>query len=269
MNRPPLTCRASIARRLEEAGLENAQAEARFICDAAYDEDAAQDMAARRINREPLSQILGTQPFWTLDLTVTPDVLTPRADTETLVEQALKFIPNKDDEYTIVDLGTGSGAILLALLSERPKSTGIGVDSSQAALSVARDNATRNNLTGRANFMAGNWADGLPDDHFDLAVSNPPYITTEVLAGLEPEVRDHEPHLALDGGVDGLDVYRILIPELFRIVRPGGHALVEIGYDQAEPVTGLFVSAGLIDVTLTHDLAGHPRVIGGRKPLNP
>ena len=257
--------RAIIAKRLTDAGLDNAQVEARFICETASDHADAEIMATRRISREPLSQILGSQPFWTLDLKITSDVLTPRADTETLVEQALNAIPEKDGDYAIVDLGTGSGAILLALLSERPNATGLGIDSSRSALDIANANAARNNLASQARFDLGNWADGLGDESFDLAVSNPPYIATDVLAGLEPEVRDHEPHMALDGGVDGLDVYRILISELFRILVPGGDALVEIGYDQSEAVQAMFERAGFVDVSMTRDLAGNPRVVSGHK----
>jgi len=257
--------RARIAKRLADAGVDNAQAEARFICEAARDLTEVEEMATRRIAREPLSQILGTQPFWTLDLKVTPDVLTPRADTETLVEEALKRLPEKGRDYSIVDLGTGSGAILLALLRERLNAAGLGIDSSKAALSIAKENAMRCKLTDRCELRFGNWADGLPNDSFDLAVSNPPYIATDVLAGLEPEVRDHEPHLALDGGADGLDVYHTLISELFRIVCTGGHALVEIGFDQAEPVQALFEAAGFVDVLMVRDLAGNPRVVSGHK----
>lgn len=253
---------AEIAAALKAAGLDDASLGARHIVAASASPDEARAMAERRINREPLSQILGNQPFWTLDLRVTPDVLTPRADTETLVEAALERFA---DGGRLVDLGTGSGAILLAILSERKTATGLGIDSSEAALRIAKENAFRCKLADRCELRLGNWAEGMPDDSFDLAVSNPPYIASAVLETLEPEVKDHEPRLALDGGADGLDAYRLLVPELFRIVRPGGHASVEIGYDQAAAVTALFTRAGFADVTLCRDLAGNPRVIAGHK----
>lgn len=274
------TRRAFIAA-LQAAGIDEAEADARFLIahviaphtlaqaladPALWSWQAAAnlaDLAARRLQRVPLSQVLGHQPFWTLDLKVTSDVLTPRADTETLVEVALT---NFVDGGRVVDLGTGSGAILLAILSERPAASGIGIDSSEAALTVARENARLTELSERVEFRSGNWADDLPDDAYDLAVSNPPYIASEVLAGLEPEVRDHEPTQALDGGADGLDVYHLLIPELFRIVKPGGMAAVEIGFDQARAVTALFGVAGFGEVALSCDLAGQPRVVAGMKP---
>ncbi|MEE2566226.1 peptide chain release factor N(5)-glutamine methyltransferase [Hyphobacterium marinum] len=254
--------KSEIAAWLRAAGIDEAALEARHILAAASSEAEARDMAQRRAAREPLSLILGNQPFWTLDLRVTPDVLTPRADTETLVEWALSHLA---DGGRVVDLGTGSGAILLAILSERPNASGVGIDSSAAALQVAEENARRNNLADRCDFRAGNWADGLPGNAFDLAVSNPPYIASAVLETLDPEVTDHEPYLALDGGADGLDCYRLLVPQLFRILRPGGHAAVEIGYDQAEAVNALFAAAGFADVALSRDLAGNPRVISGQK----
>jgi len=260
MTRPDL--KSEIAARLRAAGIDEAALEARHILAAASSDAEARDMAQRRAAREPLSHILGNQPFWTLDLKVTPDVLTPRADTETLVEWALGRLA---DEGRIVDLGTGSGAILLAILSERPKATGLGIDSSETALRIAKENALRCRLADRCDLRIGNWADGLENESFDLAVSNPPYIASAVLEALDPEVKDHEPRLALDGGADGLDCYRLLVPQLFRIIRPCGHAAVEIGYDQAEAVSALFAAAGFTDVALTRDLAGNPRVISGQK----
>lgn len=253
---------AEIAAALKSAGLDDAPLEARYIVAASASPDEARAMAVRRINREPLSQILGSQPFWTLDLRVTPDVLTPRADTETLVEAALERFAGGG---RLVDLGTGSGAILLAILSERKSATGLGIDSSEAALRVAKENALRCKLADRCELGLGNWAEGLADNAFDLAVSNPPYIASAVLETLEPEVKDFEPRLALDGGADGLDCYRLLVPELFRILKPGGHACVEIGYDQADAVAGLFTRAGFADVVLRRDLAGNSRVIAGHK----
>ena len=192
---------------------------------------------------------------------MTPDVLTPRADTEALVEAVLSRC--KQQEARILDLGTGSGAILLALLSERPGWSGLGVDLSEAALAVARGNADRAGLANRVAFASGRWSAGLDTDAFDIVVSNPPYIVSDVLAGLEPEVRDHEPALALDGGADGLDAYREILGDVARILKPGGLLGLEIGYDQGASVTALARETGLTDVTRVRDLAGQDRVVIG------
>lgn len=220
------------------------------------------DLAVRRLERVPLSQVLGEQPFWTLDLAVTCDVLTPRADTETLVETALELAPREG--VRVLDLGTGSGAILLALLAERPGWTGLGVDLSAEALAVAQGNADRSGLAERARFARGRWGDGLAEAGFDLIVSNPPYIRAAEIETLAPEVRDHEPRLALDGGPDGLDAYRELAPEIKRLLRPGGGFALEIGWDQAEAVSALARAAGLCVEGVRRDLAGRDRVICGR-----
>lgn len=219
------------------------------------------DLAWDRLARKPLSQVLGSQPFWTLDLAVTPDVLTPRADTETLVEAVLARCPDGDAE--LLDLGTGSGAILLALLSERPGWHGTGIDLSDAALGVARGNAGRCGLTNRARFARGRWSDGLAGAAFDIVVSNPPYIVSDMLTGLEPEVRDHEPAMALDGGADGLDAYRDIFRDVRRILKENGLLAVEIGYDQGAAVSALAQAAGLADVAVLPDLAGQDRVVIG------
>lgn len=250
---------------LKAAGLEEAAMDLRHILLAATDEAAVDAMVTRRTNREPLSHILGDKPFWTLDLKVTPDVLTPRADTETLVETCLKQISDKKAALRIADFGTGSGAILLALLSELPNATGLGIDISESALAIAKENAVRNQLSERADFRLGNWADGIAADSHDLVISNPPYIASAVLETLEPEVRDHEPRIALDGGEDGLKIYRTLLPQLFRVLKRGGHMAVEIGYDQKKAVMALAEQAGFVDLTLTRDLGGQPRIVSGRK----
>tara|TARA_R110000868_G_scaffold53744_5_gene168564 strand:- start:4011 stop:4955 length:945 start_codon:yes stop_codon:yes gene_type:complete len=272
--------RTDLIARLLAAGVEDAAIEARFLLRhalAPLDFNAVlagrelvswqqiSDLAGlswQRLQRIPLSQVLGTQPFWTLDLKVTGDVLTPRADTEALVEAVLTRCDPAPRH--MLDLGTGSGAILLALLSERADWTGLGVDLSPAALAVARDNVEACGLTARARLMQGRWGEGLADQGFDLVVSNPPYIVTEVLAGLEPEVRDHEPALALDGGEDGLDAYRVILGDVPRLLRPGGWLALEIGYDQAEAVMSLVRAAGLGGVECLRDLAGLDRVVVGR-----
>jgi release factor glutamine methyltransferase len=197
-------------------------------------------------------------------LRVTPDVLTPRPDTETVVEFALRDFP-ADAAWSVLDLGVGSGAILLALLAERPAARGVGIDVSEAALEVARENAATLGLADRAALLRGDWTAGLEDDRFDLVVANPPYIASAVLETLEPEVRDHEPRLALEGGADGLDHYRILAPEILRVLKPGGRFAVEIGYDQKSPVEALFREAGARGVRTLPDLATRDRVVAGTK----
>lgn len=221
---------------------------------------AYEAMIERRLRREPVSRILGKKGFWKIMLNVTPDVLSPRPDTETLLDVALlAFAPH--ETFSVIDLGTGSGAILLALLSERTAATGVGSDISSEALAVARENAANLDLNGRATFLRTEWAAGFGDHSFDLVVSNPPYIPTDHIAGLDPEVRDHDPHLALDGGPDGLQAYRDLAPEVMRILKPGGVFAVEIGWDQGPQVKALFEAAGFADVKVVKDLADRDRVV--------
>jgi release factor glutamine methyltransferase len=271
--------RRDLVRRLAEAGIGEAEAETRHLLARVLAPDTlAQaladpalvswqriahlaDLSWLRLQRKPLSQVLGSQPFWTLDLKVTSDVLTPRADTEILVEAVLARC--ETDEAVLLDLGTGSGAILLALLSERPGWSGLGVELSEAALAVARDNAMRCRLANRARFLRGRWSEGLAGAAFDIVVSNPPYIVSSVLAGLDPEVRDHEPGIALDGGGDGLDAYRAILGDMRRILRPGGLFALEIGYDQGATVSALARLAGLAEIAVVPDLAGHDRVVIG------
>lgn len=270
--------------RLEQARVDSPVIDARLLLEAATGasrteiiteprrpvtaEQAAQLDAylERRARREPVSRILGRKGFWKIALKVTPDVLSPRPDTEVIVDLALKRFPERT-AFDMADLGVGSGAILLSVLAERPAARGLGTDVSVEALAVARENAANLDLDGRAAFLRTSWADGLGDASFDLVVSNPPYIATEVIETLEPEVRDHEPRLALDGGADGLEAYRALAPEVLRLLRPGGMFAVEIGYDQAAPVRGLFVEAGGEQVEVVRDLSDRDRVVTGLKPL--
>lgn len=267
---------------LEAAGVPGPVIDARLLVEAAADatrvdivtdphrvlteEQAARldDYVARRVRREPVSHILGRKGFWKIMLGVTRDVLTPRPDTETVVEVALRDFPEAAP-LRILDLGVGSGAILLALLAERPAARGLGIDVSEEALAVARDNAAHLGLAGRTALLRGDWTAGLESSGFDLVVSNPPYIATDVIPTLEPEVRDHEPRLALEGGRDGLDHYRLLAPEILRVLKPGGRFVVEIGWDQREAVEALFREAGAFNVASVKDLADRDRVVTGLK----
>ena len=268
--------------RLEAARLDGPVIDARLLVEAAADatradivtdpyrpltpeqEATLEGYLERRERREPVAHILGRKGFWKLLLRVNRDVLTPRPDTEAVVEAALKDFPERA-AWSVLDLGVGSGAILLAILAERPAAKGLGVDVSEEALAVARDNAAALGLGGRAALLRGDWTTGLGDAGFDLVVSNPPYIETRVIETLEPEVRAYEPRLALDGGPDGLDAYRVLAPEILRVLKPGGRFAVEIGHTQKAAVLGLFRDAGATELRTLPDLAGRDRVVAGRK----
>jgi release factor glutamine methyltransferase len=216
---------------------------------------------ARRLAGEPATRILGARAFWTLDLRVTPDVLDPRPDSETIVIAALEAIATRKDEpLRILDLGTGSGALLLALLSECPQATGVGVDLSQEACAIARENAERNGLAGRAKIVQGSWIGGLTET-FDVIVSNPPYIESAVIPGLAQEVHQHDPMLALDGGADGLTAYREIARALPAVLRPGGVAVLELGIGQGPAVAGLAEAAGLSVRGSREDLGGVQRAL--------
>ena len=218
----------------------------------------------RRGRREPVSLILGRKGFWTIMLNVNSSVLTPRPESEVIVDEALKAFP-EHMAFNILDLGVGSGAILLSILAERPAAKGLGVDISEDALAVARENAANLDLDGRTALLRGDWAAGLGDAGFDLVVANPPYIPSAVIETLDPEVRDHDPRLALDGGEDGLDPYRILATEILRVLKPGGMFAVEIGYDQSTAVEALFRAAGAAGVRTIKDLGLRDRVVAGSK----
>lgn len=221
--------------------------------------------AVRRAAREPMSHILGRRGFWTLNLKVTADTLDPRADTETLIEAVLDHLPDRALPLSLLDFGTGAGAILLALLSELPNATGLGIDKSPAALAVAQANAQANGLGERAQFRLGDWGSDL-DGRFHVILSNPPYIPDQDIDALEPEVARFEPRLALAGGADGLDCYRILAPDAARLLLPGGLAAFEVGQGQDEDVADLFRMAGLEPVETRHDLGGIARCVLAVKP---
>ncbi|MFN3229690.1 MAG: N5-glutamine methyltransferase family protein, partial [Asticcacaulis sp.] len=183
---------------------------------------------------------------------------------ECLVDMVLKAT-TEHERFTIADLGVGSGAMLLAILAERPAARGLGTDISEDALAVARDNAASLGLDGRAAFLRTSWADGLDGEGFDWVVSNPPYIRSDVIPELDPEVREHDPMLALDGGPDGLEAYRHLAPEIFRLLKPGGRVLLEIGFDQSDEVEALMTAAGFAEVVTYKDLSDQPRIVSARK----
>jgi release factor glutamine methyltransferase len=221
-------------------------------------------LAARRMQHEPVSRILGQKEFWSLPMSVTPDVLVPRPETETVVEAALDFVVRgglRLEKLRVLDIGTGTGALLLALLNELPNAIGTGTDVSSAALHVARANAARCRLDPRCNFVVCNIAAGV-EGPFDLIVSNPPYIAHDEIETLAPEVRDYDPRIALDGGRDGLDAYRHIASDAKRILAPGGRLFVELGAGQDGLVRALFTKAGLAPGDPRRDLAGIPRVLG-------
>lgn len=226
----------------------------------AHDVRHVDALVDRRRRGEPLAYILGEREFWSLPFAVSPDVLIPRPDSEAVVETALGHLGDTGRPLGILDLGTGSGCLLLALLSECPSATGVGVDLSKAALCVASSNARRLGLAKRCAFVCADWGAALAG-RFDLIVSNPPYIDGLGFAGLDPTVRCFEPAAALSGGVDGLDAYRSLAAHLPRLLAANGVIVLEIGAGQREDVTRLLAEAGLADVAVGRDLAGHDRCL--------
>ena len=209
----------------------------------------------RRLAHEPVAYILGRRDFWTISLDVSSGVLIPRPDSETLIEAAVAHF-GESGPLRILDLGTGPGTLLLAALDQWPHAAGIGIEASEHAIAVARANAERI-APGRAEIRHGNWADGVAEQ-FDLILCNPPYVEDDAL--LDPQVRDWEPAAALFGGVDGLDCYRQIVPQLLALIAPGGMVAVEIGHTQADPVSALFRLHGL-SPHLRRDLAGRPRAL--------
>jgi release factor glutamine methyltransferase len=269
-------------KRLKAASIDSPAIDARLLLEAAtgasrtdiltdphreLSADAAamlEDYLARREKREPVARILGRKGFWKLLLNLTPAVLVPRPETECLVDMILKrTVANQ--AFSMADLGTGSGAILLSVLSERPAARGVGTDISEEALAVARDNAASLGIEGRVALLRTSWGAGLADKGFDIIASNPPYIRSDVIPTLDPEVKDHDPHLALDGGTSGLEAYEALAPEIFRLLKPGGLAFLEIGFDQAQAVEALMNAAGFHAVETYLDLSNLPRIVTARK----
>jgi release factor glutamine methyltransferase len=278
--------RRALAARLKSAAIESAELDARILTGHALGLDltgmisAAQrqltsnesarleEFARRRLAGEPVARILGEKEFWGLPLQLSSATLVPRPDTETVVELALELVRADGDlnrPLRIADLGTGSGAILLALLSELPAAQGFGTDISAAALHTASANAARAGLTKRATFVACDYASGLSGP-FNLIVSNPPYIRTADINSLAVEVRNHDPPAALDGGADGLDAYRALIPQAASLLAPGAALVVEAGEGQSAQIQALMTAAGLMPVIAPKaDLAGIPRAVAGHK----
>jgi release factor glutamine methyltransferase len=277
-----LTAWQAVRARLVAAGIESPALDARMLVELATGvsrvdiltdpyrplDDAARDrleaLVLRREAREPVSQIVGYRDFRLHRFAVTRDVLTPRPETELLVDVALEMLA-KELPRRVVDFGVGSGAILLSVLAERPLAEGVGIDLSAAALAVARANAQTLSLADRTILQEGDWGAGV-EGAFDLALSNPPYIKTGALQLLEPEVARHEPVLALDGGRDGLDAYRAVLPAMARLLKPGGGFAVELGQGQAEAVWALADDSGLKPEAVRDDLAAIPRVLSGRRP---
>jgi release factor glutamine methyltransferase len=223
------------------------------------EEAAFEALVARRMAREPLALILGRREFWSLDFAVSSATLIPRPDSETLIEAALAAFADRAPPRRVLDLGTGSGCLLLAALSEFRGAIGIGVDRSASAAALAARNAASLGMADRAAFACCDWASAL-DGRFDLVVCNPPYIASPELGDLMPEVARYEPLSALDGGPDGLSAYRHLVPELHRLLSPDGFAVLELGAGQAEAVAGLARDAGF-SATTRQDLSGIVRVL--------
>jgi release factor glutamine methyltransferase len=267
-----------LRRTLTDAGFETAGLDARLLVlaalaisptdlitrpDVPLTAEEAERLAAfarRRLTHEPVARIVGEREFWGLPFRLSPETLVPRPDTETVIETALALLPDRQAPLTIVDFGTGSGCILTALLHELPQARGLGIDRSLGALQTARLNAEMNGVGDRSLFAASDWASAVRGP-FDLIASNPPYIASPEIARLDAEVREHDPLLALDGGADGLDAYRILLEEAERLLRPGGLMVLEIGYDQADPLRHLAQARGLEVLRVAHDLGGNPRCV--------
>jgi release factor glutamine methyltransferase len=266
--------RRILAEAFRHAGLDSPDLDARLLAGHALGLDhtglATQD--GRALNESDVraltalaARILGMKEFWGLPLRLNADTLVPRPETETVVEVALTAIDGdgpRTRSLRIADLGTGSGALLLALFTELPNAEGVGTDISEDALAAARDNSMRLGLGARAQFVASDFRSALQDS-FDLVVSNPPYIPSGDIAGLPPEVR-HDPHRALDGGRDGLDCYRSIAGQARRLLKPEGHLVVELGVGQEPAVAALFRSVGLRPSPAKPDLAGIPRALHTR-----
>jgi len=223
-------------------------------------------LVARRASGEPFARIKGTREFWSLDFALSAATLDPRPDSETLVGAVIERA-RKDTPLRVLDLGTGSGCLLVSILSELPLATGVGIDRSHEAVVTARGNAQRNGVGDRGTFIAGDWAQAVSGP-FDIVVCNPPYIPTAQIASLAREVREHDPYGALDGGDDGLACYRRLAPEIVRILAPSGFAVLEVGHGQVESVREILAAAQLCNAGVHRDLAGIERCIVATSALS-
>jgi release factor glutamine methyltransferase len=217
-------------------------------------------LLARRLAGEPVARIVGRKEFWGLSFRLGPETLVPRPETETLVEAALAAFPRADEAFRLLDLGTGTGALLAAILAERPRASGVGVDRSEAALRAARANLESLGIGARAGLVCGDWGAAF-SERFNLVVCNPPYIAAHEFPRLAPEVRDYDPRLALDGGIDGLGAYRAVIADLARLLAPEGVAVLELGRGQESEVVNLTRAAALVAGVVRPDLAGIPRAL--------
>jgi release factor glutamine methyltransferase len=272
--------RRSAEQQLRDIGIESAGIDVKLLMMSAANFDAAQlifnaktivpsnveglfsKMLERRLKHEPVAYILGKKEFWSLEFAVSKHVLIPRPETELVVELALERIATVK-KPKILDVGTGSGAILISLLHERKEAKGLGCDISQKALDIATENAKVLGVDERADFKRFDYLEGV-NEVFDLVVSNPPYITDQAMIDLSNDVNEFEPHLALRGGDDGLDAYRSIISNVSKVLKPAGWVVLEIGYDQAAAVTSLFEANGFGQISVEKDLAGHDRVVCGK-----
>ena len=269
---------AEATARLAASGVESPRRDARLLAALASGLDAAQVAAyperaldptvrqaferlvARRMAREPVSRLVGRREFWSLEFGLCADTLDPRPDSETLVAAALAQIPDRAAPLRLLDLGTGTGCLLLALLSELPNASGVGTDLAPGAARQARRNAAAIGLESRAFFAVGAWAAAIGRG-FDVVLANPPYVPSAAIAGLEPEVARFEPRAALDGGGDGLQAYRDIAPDLARLIAPGGFAVIEVGFGQAGAAAEIMLAQGLDETARHRDFAGIERCL--------
>lgn len=279
-----------LGRMFREAGLKTAALDARLLSShaCALSPEAAianprfkllpemivrlQEAAARRLKGEPVSRIIGQREFWGLPFALSPHTLDPRPETELLVEAVLDYVREAglmDGPLRVLDLGTGTGCLLGAILSELPLATGVGVDLSEEAAGVARQNMRRLGLRHRASFLCADWALSLGDASFDIIVCNPPYIGSSEIAELEAEVKAFDPHLALDGGEDGLDAFRVLLPQALRVLRRKGLLIFETGHRQPQAVRDLMLESSActdyLETIILVDLSGKERAVAGRR----
>lgn len=265
-----MTLREEIIKELIKGKIPSPRLEADIILKAAApaypdikndEQQKAYGLLKRRLNHEPLDKIIGQREFYKSVFKVNQDVLSPRPDTEILVEKALELLP-QDEPLRILDLGTGSGCILLSLLKERPKANGVGVDVSEKALAVAKENAKNLGLENQVSFINKSWQEkGFVTGLFEMVVSNPPYIPSAEINTLDEEVKNHDPLTALDGGADGLQCYRDIAAMTPDLLKDNGFILLEVGYDQAEAVADIFVDRGLCLIDIIKDLAGINRCV--------